>query len=48
MARTARQDDVLSGQLIRKDDPIALVHTSANRDEKVFPDGEEFVLDRPG
>jgi cytochrome P450 len=47
MARTAREDVVLSGQLIRKDDPIALVYTSANRDEKVFPDGEEFVLDRP-
>jgi cytochrome P450 len=46
MARTAREDVVLSGQLIRKDDPIALVYTSANRDERVFPDGESFVLDR--
>jgi cytochrome P450 len=47
MARTAREDVVLGGQLIRKDDPIALVYTSANRDEKDFPCGEEFVLDRP-
>lgn len=47
MARTAREDVVLSGQLIRKDDPVALVYTSANRDERVFPDGEEFVLHRP-
>lgn len=47
MARTAREDVVLGGQLIRKDDPIALVYTSANRDESVFPDGERFVLDRP-
>ncbi|MBF0673111.1 MAG: cytochrome P450 [Salinibacterium sp.] len=47
MARTAREDVVLEGQLIRKDDPIALVYTSANRDESVFPDGEKFVLNRP-
>lgn len=47
MARTAREDVVLRGQLIRKDDPVALVYTSANRDESVFPDGESFVLDRP-
>ncbi|MCK6066056.1 MULTISPECIES: cytochrome P450 [Microbacterium] len=46
MARTAREDVVLSGQLIRQDDPIALVYTSANRDEKVFPDGERFILNR--
>jgi cytochrome P450 len=47
MARTAREDVMLSGQLIRKDDPVALVYTSANRDERIFPDGENFVLDRP-
>jgi len=47
MARTAREDIVLGGQLIRKDDPLALVYTSANRDERVFPDGENFVLGRP-
>nr|WP_325209937.1 cytochrome P450 [Salinibacterium sp.] len=47
MARTAREDVILEGQLIRKDDPIALVYTSANRDETVFPDGEKFVLNRP-
>jgi len=47
MARTAREDTVLGGELIRKDDPIALVYTSANRDESVFPDGERFILDRP-
>jgi cytochrome P450 len=38
---------MLSGQLIRKDDPVALVYTSANRDERVFEDGEKFVLNRP-
>jgi cytochrome P450 len=47
MARTAREDVMLSGQLIRKDDPVALVYTSANRDESVFPDGESFILNRP-
>lgn len=47
MARTAREDVMLCGQLIRKDDPLALVYTSANRDERVFPDGEEFILGRP-
>ncbi len=47
MARTAREDVVLGGQPIRKHDPVALVYTSANRDERVFPDGEQFVLNRP-
>jgi len=47
MARTAREDVMLGGQLIRKDDPVALVYTSANRDERVFPDGDSFVLNRP-
>ena len=47
MARTAREDVVLSGQHIKKDDPLALVYTSANRDERVFSDGERFILNRP-
>ncbi|MFF1358939.1 cytochrome P450 [Streptomyces sp. NPDC058297] len=47
MARTAREDVRLGGQLIRKDDPVALVYTSANRDHRVFPDGDAFVLHRP-
>lgn len=47
MSRTARRDVVIGGRLIREGEPIALVYTSANRDEGVFPDGEEFVLDRP-
>ena len=47
MARTAREDTELGGVALKKDDPIALVYTSANRDEKVFPDGERFILDRP-
>lgn len=46
-ARTATRDVTIGGRLIRKDEPIALVYASANRDEAVFPDGDEFVLDRP-
>lgn len=47
MARTARRDVVIRGKLIRKDEPIALVYASANRDEAVFPDGDKFILNRP-
>jgi len=46
-ARTANEDVELGGRLIRKDEPIALVYASANRDEAVFPDGDTFILDRP-
>jgi cytochrome P450 len=47
MARTARQDVEIGGRLIKAGEPIALVYTSANRDERVFPDGETFRFDRP-
>ena len=47
MARTAKQDVVIRGQPIRKDEPIALVYASANRDESVFPHPDSFVLHRP-
>lgn len=47
MARTARRDVTIGGERIAKDEPIALVYTSANRDESVFPDGETFQLNRP-
>jgi cytochrome P450 len=46
-ARTARHDVELGGRRIAKDEPIALVYASANRDEAVFPDGDTFVLHRP-
>jgi cytochrome P450 len=46
-ARTATRDVEIRGRLIRKDEPIALVFASANRDEDVFPDGDRFVLNRP-
>ncbi|GGE76136.1 cytochrome P450 [Nesterenkonia cremea] len=47
MARTAREDTEVGGQPIRKDDPIALVYTAANRDPRVFEDPDNFRLDRP-
>jgi cytochrome P450 len=45
-ARTANRDIEISGRLIKKDEPIALVYASANRDEDIFPDGEKFILNR--
>jgi Cytochrome P450 len=47
MSRTAKHDVVIHGQLIKKDEPIALNYASANRDETVFPDGDKFILNRP-
>lgn len=46
-ARTARADVEIGGQLIRKDEAIALIMASANRDEAVFPDPDRFILDPP-
>lgn len=47
MARTAKKDVVIGGQLIKKDEPIALNYASANRDDDVFPEGDKFILNRP-
>jgi cytochrome P450 len=46
-ARTANHDVVLGGRAIAKDEAIALVFASANRDEAVFDHPEQFVWDRP-
>jgi cytochrome P450 len=46
-ARTANKDVEMRGQAILKDEPIALVYASANRDEAVFPDPDKFILNRP-
>jgi cytochrome P450 len=46
MARTPRADATFNGRIILGGEPIALVYTSANRDESVFENGEEFVLNR--
>ncbi|HEU4486064.1 MAG TPA: cytochrome P450, partial [Povalibacter sp.] len=46
-ARTAREDVTIRGRHIRKDEPIALLYASANRDESVFPEPDRFILGRP-
>jgi cytochrome P450 len=46
-ARTATEDVVRCGRTIPAGEPIALVYASANRDEEVFDDAENFVIDRP-
>jgi cytochrome P450 len=45
-ARTANKDVEIGGRVIRKDEPIALLYASANRDESVFEDAAEFRWDR--
>ncbi len=46
-ARSAREEVVLHGRRIQPGEPIALVYASANRDETVFPEPDEFRLRRP-
>ena len=36
-----------AGDPSHKDEPIALVYASANRDETVFENPDEFILNRP-
>ena len=46
-ARSARNDVELHGRTIRPGEAIALVYASANRDESVFPEPDQFRLRRP-
>ncbi|MFM0037245.1 cytochrome P450 [Paraburkholderia strydomiana] len=46
-ARTAREDVEIGGRSIAKDEAIAMIFASANRDEDVFACPAEFQLDRP-
>ncbi|RZJ08675.1 MAG: cytochrome P450 [Rubrivivax sp.] len=46
-ARTPTRDVELHGVTLPKDAPVALVYASANRDERVFPEPDRFILDRP-
>lgn len=46
-ARSAKREVELHGQRIAPGEPIALVYASANRDETVFPEPDEFRLRRP-
>ncbi|MEO6378328.1 MAG: cytochrome P450 [Caulobacteraceae bacterium] len=46
-ARTAVRDVEMGGRVIKAGEPIALVYTSANRDEAKFPEADKFIIDRP-
>jgi cytochrome P450 len=46
IVRTATEDVQLSGQTIRAGEAAALFFNSANRDETVFADAEQFRIDR--
>jgi cytochrome P450 len=46
MRRTALRDTVLGDREIREGDKVLLYYGAANRDERVFADPEELVLDR--
>ncbi len=46
-ARTPTRDVIVENVLIRQGEPIALNFASANRDESVFPDADQFILQRP-
>lgn len=46
-ARTPVCPVEMGGRTIGKDEAVALVYASANRDEAVFPNSGEFIMDRP-
>ncbi|WP_338466179.1 cytochrome P450 [Novosphingobium sp. ZN18A2] len=46
-ARTPVCPVEMGGRTIGKDEAVALVYASANRDDDVFPNGSEFIMSRP-
>ncbi len=46
MRRTATEDTELFGHQIRKRDKLALWYVSANRDESIFPQGDQIMIER--
>ena len=44
--RTATEDTELRGVTIKAGDKVAMIYTSANRDEDVFPDAQAFDITR--
>jgi cytochrome P450 len=46
-ARTAARDVEIRGRTIKPAEPIALLYASANRDEEVFPEADQFRMRRP-
>ena len=47
MRRTATTDAEVGGQRIAKSEKVVMWYISANRDETVFPDAEQFDVTRP-
>ncbi len=46
-ARTAREPVEIGGRSITPEEPIAMLYASANRDEDIFANPDEFRLNRP-
>lgn len=46
MRRTAMQDTELAGRAIRKGDKLVMWYISANRDESVFENANDWIIDR--
>ncbi len=46
MRRTATRDAELAGRSIRRGDKVVMWYVSANRDERVIPRANEFLIDR--
>jgi cytochrome P450 len=46
MRRTATQDIEIGGQLIKKGDKVAMWYASGNRDEEIFEQADQFIIDR--
>jgi cytochrome P450 len=46
MRRTATEDTELFGHQIKKRDKLALWYASGNRDESIFPNGDDIIVER--
>ncbi|MFB3077006.1 MAG: cytochrome P450, partial [Lysobacterales bacterium] len=46
MRRTATRDYVLNGKHIKKGDKVVMWYLSGNRDESVFPEADQLIIDR--
>ncbi|HEY5645722.1 MAG TPA: cytochrome P450 [Pseudomonadales bacterium] len=46
MRRTAKHDTMLGGRQIRAGDKVVMWYVSGNRDESMFPNADDFIIDR--
>lgn len=47
MRRTALEDVEFHGKTIRRGDKVVMWYVSGNRDERVFPEADKLIIDRP-